>query len=93
MLDPAGHYVSSLEGVRVRDYDAEHISVAGGEWLRPKLLPALVALGSGHYAARAGMSPLDRRNPTTTSAPSSASPNQARSLARLRLAGQLMSGR
>jgi peptidoglycan/LPS O-acetylase OafA/YrhL len=52
MLDPAGHYASSLDGVRVRDYDAEHISVAGGEWLRPKLLPALVALGSGHYEAR-----------------------------------------
>jgi peptidoglycan/LPS O-acetylase OafA/YrhL len=59
MLDPAGHYVSSIDGVRVRDYDDEHLSVAGGEWLRPKLLPALVALGSGHYETReqAGRSP------------------------------------
>jgi peptidoglycan/LPS O-acetylase OafA/YrhL len=87
ILDPDGHYVSSLGGVRVRDYDNEHLSMAGGKWLRPRLLPTLAELGYGHYAARARMSP------TTTSAPNSVSPTQAKSLARLRSAGQLISGR
>ncbi len=46
MLDPAGHYVSYIDHVRVRDTDNEHLSVAGGEWLRPLLLPQVVALGA-----------------------------------------------
>jgi peptidoglycan/LPS O-acetylase OafA/YrhL len=52
MLDPNGHYVSSIGGVRVRDADDEHLSTLGGEWLRPLLLPQLVGLGSTHYEAR-----------------------------------------
>jgi peptidoglycan/LPS O-acetylase OafA/YrhL len=52
MLDPGGHYVSSIAGVRVRDTDDEHLSTLGGEWLRPLLLPQLVGLGSAHYEAR-----------------------------------------
>jgi peptidoglycan/LPS O-acetylase OafA/YrhL len=52
MLDPDGHYVSSIDGVTVRNADDEHISPAGGEWLRPRLLPKLVALGRAHYEAR-----------------------------------------
>jgi peptidoglycan/LPS O-acetylase OafA/YrhL len=51
LLDPDGHYVSSLGRVRVRDYDEEHISLAGGEWLRPSLLPSLVLLGYTHYTS------------------------------------------
>jgi peptidoglycan/LPS O-acetylase OafA/YrhL len=52
MLDPNGHYVSSIDGITVRNADDEHISPAGGEWLRPRLLPKLVALGRAHYEAR-----------------------------------------
>ncbi len=52
MLDPNGHYVSSIGGVRVRDTDDEHLSTLGGEWLRPFLLPQLVGLGSAHYESR-----------------------------------------
>ena len=52
MLDPDGHYVSYIDGVRVRDTDDEHISILGGELLRPQLLPNLVQLGSAHYEAR-----------------------------------------
>ena len=49
MLDPAGHYVSYIDHVRVRDTDNEHLSVAGGEWLRPLLLPQIVALGAAQF--------------------------------------------
>ena len=52
MLDPNGHYVSYIDGVRVRDTDDEHISILGGELLRPQLLPSLVQLGSAHYETR-----------------------------------------
>jgi peptidoglycan/LPS O-acetylase OafA/YrhL len=52
ILDPSGHYVSYIDGVRVRNTDDEHPSKLGGEWLRPVLLPQLVALGATHYRAR-----------------------------------------
>jgi len=52
MLDPRGRYTSYLGGVRVRADDDEHLSVAGGEHLRPELLPELVSLGLGHAQAR-----------------------------------------
>jgi hypothetical protein len=52
LLDPAGTYTSYLDGVRVRNADDEHISVAGGELLRPLMLPTLVQLGLAHDAAR-----------------------------------------
>ena len=48
LLDPSGRYTSYVDGVRVRNSDDEHISKAGGEWLRPKLLPEIAALGSLH---------------------------------------------
>jgi peptidoglycan/LPS O-acetylase OafA/YrhL len=56
MLDPDGHYVSSIGGVRVRDTDDEHLSTLGGEWLRPLLLPQLVTLGNAHYEDRSPQS-------------------------------------
>ncbi len=39
LLDPQGHYTSYLHGVRVRSFDDEHISTAGGQLLRSALLP------------------------------------------------------
>jgi peptidoglycan/LPS O-acetylase OafA/YrhL len=51
-VDPAGHYTSYLDGVRVRNLDDEHLSPQGGELLRPKILPALLQLGLSHESAR-----------------------------------------
>ena len=52
LLDPAGKYTSYLDGVRVRNPDDEHISVLGGELLRPLVLPTLERLGLAHEASR-----------------------------------------
>jgi peptidoglycan/LPS O-acetylase OafA/YrhL len=52
MLDPQGYYTSFIDGIRVRSYDDEHISKAGGELLRSALLPSLVNLGLSAYEAR-----------------------------------------
>jgi hypothetical protein len=52
LLDPAGTYTSYLDGVRVRNPDDEHISVLGGELLRPLVLPTLERLGLAHEASR-----------------------------------------
>jgi hypothetical protein len=51
LLDPQGHYTSYIHGVRVRSFDDEHISTAGGELLRSALLPELVELGLHSYRA------------------------------------------
>jgi hypothetical protein len=51
MLDPRGHYTSYLRGVRVRSFDDEHISMAGGQLLRGAVLPLLVDLGLPSYRA------------------------------------------
>ena len=51
LLDPQGHYTSYLHGVRVRTFDDEHISTAGGQLLRGALLPLLVDLGLPSYRA------------------------------------------
>ncbi len=51
IVDPDGHYVSDIDGIRVRDTDDEHFSKLGGEWLRPLLLPEFVGLGASHYQA------------------------------------------
>jgi hypothetical protein len=53
LLDPQGHYTSYIHGVRVRSFDDEHISTAGGELLRGTLLPQLVDLGLPSYRADA----------------------------------------
>jgi peptidoglycan/LPS O-acetylase OafA/YrhL len=45
LLDPDGHYTDVVDGVVVRNADKEHPSMAGGELLRPVILPQLLALG------------------------------------------------
>ncbi len=45
LLDPQGHYTDVVDGVTVRNSDKEHPSMAGGELLRPVILPQLLALG------------------------------------------------
>jgi hypothetical protein len=44
LLDPAHHYQPVLDGITVRWSDGIHISLAGGEWLQPKVLPTVVQL-------------------------------------------------
>ena len=58
ILDPAGHYTLDIDGVRVRYYDGVHISLAGGEWLQPRLLPEIAELG---LEAKASERPSARR--------------------------------
>ena len=45
ILDPRGHFQAVIDGVTVRWADGIHISQPGGEWLQPKILPAIAALG------------------------------------------------
>ncbi len=45
LLDPKGSYTSTIDGIDVRWSDGIHVSVAGGEWLQPKILPTVRALG------------------------------------------------
>ena len=61
MLDPGGIYRSSIDTVPVRDDDQEHISLFGGMFLRPKILPTLVRLGLPHEQLRNG--PVPTTNP------------------------------
>jgi peptidoglycan/LPS O-acetylase OafA/YrhL len=52
LLDPRGHYTSFVDGVEVRNPDEEHPSIAGGELLRPVILPQLLTAGLAHEKAR-----------------------------------------
>jgi peptidoglycan/LPS O-acetylase OafA/YrhL len=45
-LDPNGHYTDSIDGITVRWSDKEHISIPGGEYLRPYILPELRQAGT-----------------------------------------------
>jgi len=54
LLDPGGVYRSTIDTVPVRDDDQEHISLYGGMFLRPQILPTLVRLGLPHEQLRNG---------------------------------------
>ena len=41
----------------MRNSDDEHFSIAGGEYLRPFLLPELESLGTAHAESRAAALP------------------------------------
>ncbi len=46
ILDPSGHYATTIDGVEVRfPDDGIHVTVQGGEWLRPRILPEVARLG------------------------------------------------
>ncbi|MGO8871039.1 MAG: acyltransferase family protein [Acidimicrobiales bacterium] len=51
LLDPHGTFQPVIDGIAVRWADGIHISQAGGEWLQPKVLPAVAALGLQASAA------------------------------------------
>jgi hypothetical protein len=57
LLDPSGVYTSTIDGVPVRDDDQEHVSLYGGMFLRPRILPELVQLGLPHERLRNGLVP------------------------------------
>ncbi len=52
MLDPNGHYTSTIDGIVVRWTDGIHISSAGDQWLQPKILPQIASLGLSSRAAQ-----------------------------------------
>ncbi len=45
VLDPAGHFQQTVDGVAVRWPDGIHISKAGGEWLQHLMLPSIAEEG------------------------------------------------
>jgi hypothetical protein len=45
LLDPHGMYSSIIDHVVIRSTDGIHITLAGGEWLQPKILPDIARLG------------------------------------------------
>jgi peptidoglycan/LPS O-acetylase OafA/YrhL len=45
LIDPHGSYQPVIDGITVRWADGIHISKPGGEWLQPKVLPTVAALG------------------------------------------------
>jgi len=47
VLDPQGHYTSTVDGITVRSSDGIHITPGGGMWLRPKIFPVVAALALG----------------------------------------------
>lgn len=51
LLDPAGHFVSQLDGYTVRWPDGLHITVAGGRLLQPHILPVVADRGLARRGA------------------------------------------
>jgi hypothetical protein len=45
LVDPHGTYSSTIDHVVIRYNDGIHITLAGGEWLQPKILPEIARLG------------------------------------------------
>jgi hypothetical protein len=51
---PGGHYTADLHGVNIRRTDGVHFTVQGGQYLAPKIMPAVVAAGRAQAAATGG---------------------------------------
>ncbi len=50
---PGGKFASTVHGVMIRYTDGVHFTVAGGQYLAPKIMPAIVAAGRAQMAASA----------------------------------------
>ena len=50
LVSPGGHFSPRVDGVDLRCQDGVHITVRGGEWVAPRLLPELARLGAGHQS-------------------------------------------
>ncbi len=46
LLDPDGHFTWSIGGNVVRQADGVHTTLAGGQYLAPRILPLLAAMGA-----------------------------------------------
>ena len=51
---PGGHYAANLDGVNVRRSDGVHFTIQGGQYLAPRIMPAVVAAGRAQAAATGG---------------------------------------
>jgi hypothetical protein len=51
---PHGRYATTIDGVTVRRTDGVHYTIAGGQFLAPKIMPAIVAVGRAQAAAGGG---------------------------------------
>ena len=47
---PGGKFASTVHGVTIRSTDGVHFTVAGGQYLAPKIMPAIVAAGRAQMA-------------------------------------------
>ncbi len=56
LVSPGNQFSLVVHGVTMRCTDGVHLSVTGGEWLAPRLLPKLVSLGRPHLLAASTMS-------------------------------------
>jgi len=54
LVDPSGHFQRVVDGVVVRWSDGVHITVAGGDWLQPSILPTVARLGLAAAPAVSG---------------------------------------
>ena len=50
---PRGKFATTVDGVVLRNSDGVHFTYAGGIWLAPKLMPAIVAAGRAQAASGA----------------------------------------
>ena len=48
---PGGKFAATVDGVTIRLSDGVHFTIAGGEYLAPKIMPAIVAAGRTQMAA------------------------------------------
>jgi lysophospholipase L1-like esterase len=51
---PGGKFTSAIHGVVIRQTDGVHFTVAGGQYLAPKIMPAIVAAGRAQMTGTAG---------------------------------------
>jgi hypothetical protein len=47
---PKGKFTTTVDGVTIRETDGVHFTLAGGEYLAPKIMPAIVAAGRAQAA-------------------------------------------
>jgi hypothetical protein len=50
---PKGKFAGSIHGVAIRETDGVHFTVAGGEYVAPAIMPAIVAAGRAQMAGAA----------------------------------------
>jgi hypothetical protein len=51
---PGGRYTTKIGGITVRRADGVHFTIAGGQYLAPKIMPPIVAAGRAQQVASGG---------------------------------------